>query len=112
VDESHFKTLREISRDGTLSQRDLAGRIGLSLGRVNFIVRSLMENGYIKAKRFKNSRNKIAYMYVLTPEGIKKRMEATARFLTIKTMEYKELEREIEELRTEAGTGWKSNLRD
>jgi EPS-associated MarR family transcriptional regulator len=105
MDESHFKALREISRDGSLSQRDLAGRIGLSLGRVNYIVRSLMENGYIKARRFKNSRNKIAYMYVLTPQGIKKRMETTTRFLALKTREYEELRREIEELEAEVETG-------
>ncbi len=101
MDESHFKALREIAREGTLSQRDLAGRIGLSLGRVNFIVHSLIEAGYIKARRFKNARNKLAYMYVLTPSGISAKLRVTGRFLEQKSIEYQRLRDEIEELERE-----------
>jgi len=103
LDGAHLHALRELSRDDTLSQRDLAGRLGLSLGRVNYVVNSLIDKGLVKARRFKNSRNKLAYRYVLTPEGIRQRVSATRRFLQTKLDEFERLQREIEVLRREAG---------
>jgi EPS-associated MarR family transcriptional regulator len=101
MDESHFKALKELDRKGDLSQRELSARIGLSLGRVNFLVNSLIRSGYIKARRFKNSKRKIAYMYVLTPKGVARRVEGAKAFLERKTQEYERLVAEIEELRAE-----------
>ena len=102
LDGAHLYTLRELSRDDTLSQRDLAGRLGLSLGRVNYVVNSLISKGLVKARRFKNSRNKLAYRYVLTPEGISQKVKVTRRFLQSKLDEFEHLQREIEDLRREA----------
>jgi EPS-associated MarR family transcriptional regulator len=102
LDGSHLHALRELSRDSTLSQRDLAGRLGLSLGRVNYIVNSLIRMGLVKARRFKNSRNKLAYRYVLTPDGICRKVQVTRRFLQERILEYERLQREIEELKSEA----------
>ena len=104
LDGAHLYALRELSRDDTLSQRDLAGRLGLSLGRVNFVVNSLIGRGLVKARRFKNSRNKLAYRYVLTPEGIHEKVAVTRRFLQAKLREFERLQREIEDLRREAAT--------
>jgi EPS-associated MarR family transcriptional regulator len=104
LDGPHFHTLRELSRDATLSQRDLAGRLGLSLGRVNYIVNSLIDRGLVKARRFKNSRNKLAYRYVLTPDGLREKVVQTQRFLQVKTLEFERLQSEIEDLRREAAT--------
>ncbi len=102
MDESQFKALRELAKDGRVSQRDLSRKIGLSLGRVNYLVKALLEKGYIKAKRFKNSKNKIGYMYVLTPKGISKRASLTYKYLQIKLDEYERLKRDIQSLRNEA----------
>ena len=101
MDESQFKTLRELSKDGTLSQRDLSRKMGLSLGRVNYLVNSLLKKGYLKARRFKNSRNKIGYMYIITPKGVSTKMTQTYNFLQRKTEEFEMLRREIEMLRQE-----------
>lgn len=101
LNDSHLNALRELARDETLSQRDLAGRMGVSLGRVNFIVNSLIRSGLIKARRFKNSRNKLAYRYVLTPDGLSEKVRITRRFLEAKVLEYERLRGEIEELRRE-----------
>ncbi len=101
MDESHFKTLRELSKDGTLSQRDLARKMGLSLGRVNYVVNGLLEKGYLKVKRFKNSRNKIGYMYIVTPKGVSTKMIQTYDFLQRKLKEFERLKQEIEVLRRE-----------
>jgi EPS-associated MarR family transcriptional regulator len=103
LDGAHLYALRELARDETLSQRDLAGRLGLSLGRVNYVVNSLIDKGLVKARRFKNSRNKLAYRYILTPEGISEKVRVTRRFLQSKLDEFERLQLEIEELRREAG---------
>src|SRR4030065_2054799 len=101
MDESQFKALRELEKDSTLSQRDLSKKVGLSVGRVNYIIKALLEKGYIKAHRFKNSKNKIGYMYILTPKGISERIIQTQTFLQKKNEEYIRLKQEIETLREE-----------
>jgi len=101
MDESQFKTLRALAKDGTLSQRDLARRMGMSLGRVNYLVNALLKKGYIKAQRFKNAKHKIAYMYILTPRGVSEKITQTYTFLQRKLDEYDSLKVEIEILRQE-----------
>lgn len=101
MDEPQFKTLLELAKDGTLSQRDLSKKMGLSLGRVNYLVNALLEQGYIKANRFKNSKNKIAYMYILTPQGVSEKFRQTHAFLQRKIVEYEKLRAEIENLSRE-----------
>lgn len=101
--ESQFKALRELAKDGTLSQRDLSKKMGLSLGRVNYLVNALLSKGYLKAKRFKNSKNKTGYMYIVTPKGIKTKVSQTYGFLTRKLDEFERLKQEIEVLKRETG---------
>jgi len=101
MNEAQFKTLRELSAEGTVSQRDLSKKVGLSLGSVNYILKELIKRGYVKAQRFKNSQNKAAYIYVLTPEGINARVKQTQYFLQVKMEEYERLKKEIDELRKE-----------
>jgi EPS-associated MarR family transcriptional regulator len=101
MNEAQFKTLRQLSEGGTISQRDLSKKVGLSLGSVNYIMKELIKRGYVKAQRFKNSSNKAAYIYVLTPEGINARIKQTQYFLHIKMEEYENLKREIDELKGE-----------
>ncbi|HEX2966276.1 MAG TPA: MarR family EPS-associated transcriptional regulator [Syntrophorhabdaceae bacterium] len=99
MNEAEFRTLRELSVDGTTSQRDLSKKVGLSLGSVNYILKEFVKCGYVKVQRFKNSQNKAAYIYVLTPEGINVRLKQTQYFLQIKMEEYENLKREIDQLR-------------
>ncbi|MEW6585342.1 MAG: MarR family EPS-associated transcriptional regulator [Nitrospirota bacterium] len=101
MDESQFKTLRELAKDGTQSQRDLSKRMGLSLGRVNYLVNELLRKGFIKAERFKNSKNKAAYKYLITQKGAAVRMTETNHFLQRKLEEYAKLKEEIAVLRRE-----------
>src|SRR3972149_7302675 len=91
--------LKHLSKDNKLSQRELSKKLGVSLGSVNYVVSNLVDAGLIKAKRFKNSKNKIAYMYIMTTAGIKSKMQLSRDFLTRKLDEYEMLKMEIEELR-------------
>lgn len=96
MNESQFKTLRELSSEGAITQRELSRRLGLSLGSINYIIRALMEKGYIKAQRFKNSNNKLGYIYILTPEGMKQKLKQTKIFMKRKLEEYEQLKQEVE----------------
>jgi EPS-associated MarR family transcriptional regulator len=102
-DEHRYKILRLLERDPQLSQRALAAELGLSLGKVNYCVQALIEKGLIKARNFRNSQNKSAYMYYLTPKGIQEKARVTVRFLKSKIAEYEQLKSEIEQLRRDAG---------
>lgn len=101
MNDQQFLALRELARDGTLSQRDLSRSMGISLGRVNYLVNELLRAGYIKANRFKNSKKKIAYMYILTPKGISAKAIQTYSFLQRKMQEYDRLREEIDNLKRE-----------
>lgn len=101
MDEHHLKLLKELSQDNTLSQRELSKKLGLSLGKVNYVLNALLNKGLIKTAKFKNSKNKLAYMYILTPKGVTQKMELTYLFLQTKMSEYDALEREIEEMKKE-----------
>jgi len=83
-----LQLLKDLSKENNLSQRVLSQRLALSIGRVNYLLSSLIDKGLIKAKRFKNSKNKIAYMYILTPDGIKSKMQLSRAFLKRKLDEY------------------------
>lgn len=100
-DEYRYKVLKLLSDKPTLSQRELAGELGISLGKVNYCLKALIDVGVIKVGNFKNSRNKPAYAYLLTPSGIEEKAKVTARFLNFKLAEYKSLHDEIEQLRQE-----------
>jgi EPS-associated MarR family transcriptional regulator len=101
-EELRYKLLKVLGPNPQLSQRDLARELGISLGRVNYCMRALMDKGWLKAANFKNSRNKIAYMYLLTPRGLEGKTRLTTRFLQIKLREFEELRDEIEQIRSEA----------
>src|SRR5208283_1804046 len=99
MDEHHLKLLNELSKDQTLSQRDMSKKLGLSLGKINYVLNALLDKGLVKATRFKNSKNKLAYMYILTPEGIVTKLDLTQSFLLRKLQEYDALKQEIEEMK-------------
>jgi len=101
MDELHYKLLKVLQDNPDLSQRELAREIGLSLGKTNYCLRALIEKGFIKASNFRNSQNKVAYAYLLTPRGIEEKIRATTYFLKRKVTEFEALEKEIEQLRTE-----------
>ena len=84
-----------------MSQRELADHLGVSLGKTNYCLRALVEKGLVKARNFKNNRNKRAYLYILTPKGMEMKARITASFLQRKMDEYEVLKQEIRELQRE-----------
>ena len=102
TDETRYRILKLLEAEPHASQRRIADELGLSLGRVNFCIKALVEKGLIKVNNFRNSEHKRAYLYLLTPRGIEEKAVVTGRFLKRKLDEYESIKRELEELQREA----------
>ncbi len=93
--EDIFDILRRIVKEPKSTQRDLAKDLNLSLGKVNYCLKALKKKGLIKINNFRNNPNKINYVYILTPKGIKKKTTLTINFMRRKMKEYEELKEEL-----------------
>jgi EPS-associated MarR family transcriptional regulator len=101
-DRAQFELMRLLGATPELSQRELASSLGVSLGKANYCLHALIEKGFVKAGNYRNSNNKRAYFYLLTPSGIAAKAELTRQFLARKVREYEELRLEIERLQRES----------
>jgi EPS-associated MarR family transcriptional regulator len=100
-EETHYKLMRLLEANPGISQREVARELGISLGKANYCLRALVRKGWIKARNFKNSQNKVAYMYLLTPRGLQGKARLAVQFLSVKMREYEALHHEIEQMRRE-----------
>ena len=100
-EEMRFKVLHALQQQPDMNQRQLAELLGVSLGKTNYLLRALVEKGLLKARNFRNSQNKLAYAYLLTPSGIAQKAELTRGYLERKTAEFEALKGEIERLKAE-----------
>jgi EPS-associated MarR family transcriptional regulator len=96
----HFRVLHLLEEQPTLTQRELAEKLGISLGGVNYCLKSLIDVGHIKASNFKKNPDKSAYLYLLTPKGVVEKASLTAGFLRRKMVEYQALKKEIEAIQS------------
>jgi EPS-associated MarR family transcriptional regulator len=96
----HFRVLYLLEEQPSLTQRELAEKLGISLGGVNYCLKSLIDVGHIKAGNFKKNPDKSAYLYLLTPKGVVEKARLTAGFLKRKMMEYQALKNEIDAIQS------------
>ena len=101
TNDTHLKVLRSIEENPEITQRELAQKLGVSLGKVNYCLKALIDRGWIKANNFKRSNNKASYAYLLTPRGIEEKAKITVRFLKQRIRDYEQIKREIVELEPE-----------
>jgi len=100
--ETHLKILKHIQTNPDVSQRQLAEELGVSIGKVNYCLRALIDKGFVKAGNFKRNTNKLSYLYLLTPKGIEEKATLTARFLKRKIAEHEKITNDIEQLRRDS----------
>ena len=91
----HFNVLRKIQNNPKSTQRELAGELGFSLGKLNYCLKALQAKGLVKIKNFKANPKKMNYIYVLTPKGIAEKTKLTINFMKRKMQEYDGLKKEI-----------------
>ena len=107
--DTHYKILKALEANPEISQRELADELGISLGKANYCLKALIEKGWVKANNFKNSNNKLAYIYLLTPKGMERKTHLTMQFLKRKVSEYEALKEEIEQLENEVKLNGEGN---
>ena len=96
-----YRLLKILEADPNLTQRQMAGEMGISLGKFNYCLKELVKKGFVKVERFTSSENKAAYMYILTPNGIEEKSRITVSFLKRKMQEFEAIKQQIEELKQE-----------
>ena len=102
TDEEYLKLLRKINKDPEISQRNLSNELDMSLGKINYCLKALKTKGLIKIKNFKKSKEKIGYLYYLTPKGIAEKTNITIKFMKLKMREYDDLKSELNSIRTKS----------
>ena len=95
----HLDLLRKLESNPEYTQRELSQEMGVSLGKVNYCMKKLVEKGLVKLTNFSRNPNKVGYIYLLTPAGIEEKTRLTFAFLKIKLEEYKILKDEISKLK-------------
>jgi EPS-associated MarR family transcriptional regulator len=103
-EETHLRILKIVGEKPDISQRQLANQLGVSLGKTNFLIRSFLEKGLIKAGNFSRAESKLEYLYLLTPKGVGEKLRLTRSFLIRKEAEYEALQAEISALKQEIKT--------
>ena len=101
--ELEYRALKILEQQPDLTQRQLAEQLGVSLGKAHYLVKALIDVGWVKLGNFQRSDNKWGYAYLLTPMGIVEKAAITARFLLRKQREYTQLQQEITQLQEEVG---------
>ena len=104
-DDMRFRVLRAVQSNPNLTHKGLAKGLGVSAGSVNYCLRALVDKGLVKVENFRASKNRLGYLYKLTPHGIAEKAALTGRFLRRKMAEYEALRAEIEAVSSEAGEG-------
>jgi len=100
-EDMRFRVLRALQDNPELSQREIAGELGVSLGAINYCLKALVDKGQIKIRNFRASDNKLRYAYLLTPHGISEKSHLTAGFLRRKLAEFEALKAEIESIESD-----------
>lgn len=98
INQEKFELLRMLNKKPSASQRELAGNLDISVGKLNYILNELKKKGLVKIKNFKKHQNKAQYLYLLTPKGIAEKTKLTINFMNRKLKEYDELKKEIENI--------------
>jgi EPS-associated MarR family transcriptional regulator len=98
---THFRIIRILQENPDLTQRELADKLGMSVGSLNYCLNALINNGLVKMQNFSNSKNKFKYVYLLTPMGIAEKVALTTRFLSCKMEVYEALKLDFDALKSE-----------
>jgi len=103
-EDTNFRVMRLLEENPDLTQRELAEKLGISVGGLNYCLKALMEKGLVKMRNFAHSKNKFGYVYMLTPNGMAEKAAITHRFLQRKMEEYESLKAEIAALKQDLGS--------
>ena len=97
--EVELEILRKVEENPNLTQRKIAEHLGLSLGKINYLIKTLLGKGFLKIDNFRRSDNKLGYLYLLTPKGVEAKRKLTILFLQQKSEEFDKLKKQMESIK-------------
>jgi len=97
--ETELEILSNIEANPNLTQRQIAKKLGVSLGKTNYLIQALLSKGFLKINNFRRSDNKLGYLYLLTPKGLEIRRKLTTLYLQRKSEEFDKLKKEMERIK-------------
>ena len=100
-EDNYLRVMRILQDSPDITQRELAEKLGVSLGGLNYCLKALIDKGWVKIQNFSSNKNKLGYAYLLTPTGIVQKASLTRSFLQRKMQEYEVLKQEIKQMKQE-----------
>ncbi len=94
-----YKVIKELEANPSHTQRTLAHKLDVSLGKINYVLSGLIQKGVIKAKKLKNNPENIRWQYILTPQGMKEKIVIMREYLKKRMREFEQIQAEIEDLK-------------
>lgn len=76
---NEINILNYIYENENVTQRDIASYAGMSVGGVNLLLKKMVTIGFVRIEALKSPK---VVKYILTPEGLKEKMEKTYHFIT------------------------------
>ena len=98
-EDNYFRVMRILHDSPDITQRELAVKLGVSVGGLNYCLKALIDKGWVKIQNFSNNKNKLGYAYLLTPTGVVQKASLTSSFLKRKMQEYEALKQEIKQMK-------------
>jgi EPS-associated MarR family transcriptional regulator len=109
-EDTYFRVLRILQEKPDITQREIAKMLGLSTSGINYCLNALIDKGWVKVSNFSESKNKLGYVYLLTPKGVSEKASLTSRFLQRKLKEYEDMRSEIDSLISEISEELNNNI--
>ena len=103
-EDTYFRVMRILHDSPDITQRELAEKLGVSVGGLNYCLKALIDKGWVKIQNFSKNKNKLGYAYLLTPAGIVQKASLTSSFLRRKMQEYEALKQEIKQMKQEVNS--------
>ncbi len=100
-EDNYLRVMRILQDSPDITQRELAEKLGVSLGGLNYCLKALIDKGWVKIQNFSSNKNKLGYAYLLTSTGIVQKASLTRSFLQRKMQEYEVLKQEIKQMKQE-----------
>ena len=101
--DTRLQIMRLLYQNPEMSTRQIADAVGISNGSAYYVLRALVDKGFVKLDNFKKNPRKRQYAYLLTPKGVLEKSKLTRGFIERKHQEYVALRAEIEALEKEEG---------
>ncbi len=97
--EENLLIIKELETKPSSTQRHLSSKLGISLGKTNYLLKALIKKGFVKVRNFSDNPGKLGKIqYYLTKEGLEHKIQLTHIFLKKKEEEYNMLKKEWEKL--------------